>query len=342
MKFKPLVFALAFIFTTILSCQKNNHPFPNSDLSKIDSTSMELVWEKPLDSNFQYISIFPFPVDENIIHTYDFGLNQILVYRDGKTGEEIKRINFYQFLNPTNGAVINDKLVIGDIKNVTVLEPKTSVTRYVYYITNQSAYLNERFKTFGDFVITNEYSFLPQDSMDRIIAINVKDNTSRILYNEKNNQGKNLLGKSLLWIDETGDTILTVNKAYQSGIAAPSNLMSFNISKNTLLYDKRFSAIYQGRDFISFNKKLYFVTANNTIMCVNGKTGNTLWEFNHNGDKSIRTLDMNLIDNQLVIVSGYYKANLLSLDPESGKLLWANNDIDYFHDYTKFLLIENI
>lgn len=342
MKFTPLAFASAFIFTTILSCQKDKPPFPNSEPLKIDSTSMELVWEKPLDSNFQNIKIFPFAVEENIIHTYDFGLDQILVYRDGKTGEEIKRINFYDILYPTNGAVINDKLVIGAIKKVIVVEPKTGVTRFVYNSHNEFTYLNERFKTFGNFVITNEYSFLPQDSIDRIIAANVKDNTSKVLWNEKNHKGKNLLGNAHLWIDELGDTLLTVGKTNSTGWSSPSNLLTFNLSKNVLLYDKQYSFVNHTNDFICFNNKIYLVSSNNTVMCIEGKNGNFLWEYNHNGSKSIGSLEVNLVGNQLVIVGGYYKASLLSLDPETGKLLWANNDIIIYHDDTKLLLIDNI
>ena len=145
MKFK--LFVLSCILIAILSCQKNFSPIENMDtVSKADSTSLELVWEKPLDSNFQKIQIYPFPVGENIIHTYDFGLEQILIYRNGKTGDEIKRINFFSLINPYKAIAYNESLVFGSIKSLAIIDAKTEIIQYIYTVINESGYINERFK----------------------------------------------------------------------------------------------------------------------------------------------------------------------------------------------------
>ncbi len=333
---------ITLILISFLSCEKSKYPFQNPDpLANIDTSALELMWEKPLDSNFQKIQIYPFPSGDNIIHTYDFGFYQILVYRNGKTGEEIKRINLSHLIYPTNGAIFNEKLIFGGIKSFGVLEPKTSIIEYPYSTVNPNVYINERFTMFNEFVLTNEYSIQPQDSMDRIIAINVKNNTSRVLFNEKNSLGKQILGKANLWANEVGDTILSIARSYQWNVTSPSNFTSFNISKNKVLYEMKISILRQGSDFICFNKKIYAVTYNNTVMCIDGNTGSLLWEYNGNGSKSITTLQIAVFDKQLIIVSSFYKTTLISLDIETGKALWTNSDIAFFNDNMKFLLIDN-
>ena len=338
MKFKLLV--LFYFIIAILSCQKNFSPIENMDnVSKADSTSLELVWEKPLDSNFQKIQIYPFPVGENIIHSYDFGLEQILIYRNGKTGDEIKRINFFSLIDTYKAIAYNETVVFGGIKSLAIIDAKTEIIQYIYTVINESGYINERFKKFSDLVFTNEYSFQPKDSIDRIIAVNLKDKTSKVLFNDKSKPGKNSLHNSHLWVDEVGDTILTVGKESKyAGSSSPSNLLSFNVSKGKILYDIELPSVNLYDDFVCFNKKIYLINASKSLICLDGKTGKFLWEFIPKLI-FIGSLQLDFLDNQLIIT---LPNGIFNVDAEKGTLLWSNQEIKYFKDDTKFLLIDNI
>lgn len=343
MKFK--LFVLSCFVIAILSCQNKMPILPDTNNStKVDSLSLELVWEKPLDSNFQKIQIYPFPIGEKIIHTYDWGLSQLLVYRNGKTGEEIKRIYYDQLIYPKKAKVFEDKLVYTSAKFMTVLDPNIEHFINIYASQERRLLYGDRFQMFKDLIVTNEDTFQAGDSLDRIIMANVKTGTSKTAYSFKKNKSRNyFFNNPQIWIDEVGDTILTVGRELYNYASAPANLLSYNISKNKVLFDIVFpyntENVYD--NFICSKNKIYLIKAVRGVTCIDGKTGKSIWSHTIENDNN-GGVQMYLFDDKLVVYSPAYKKRLLCFNADTGTLLWLNNDVPFFKDDTNVILIDNI
>jgi outer membrane protein assembly factor BamB len=339
---KPFLFISAFFF--ILGCHKEGNQQPIIESVKADSTSLELVWEKALDTNFNYIKIYPFPLGENLVHTYDFGLFQTFVYRNGKTGDEIERSPSFTFVKPTNAAVYDEKLVFGGIKSLGIRDFKLKSTKYFYNTSLERGYLNERFSIFNNLVLTNEYSQEPKDSLERIVAIDLKNYKPRTLFDVKTGSGKELLRRfPKIWFDTNGDTMLTIGKYKFTSASTPSNLLTFNVTKSQLLFDKTYNQPYDVyNDFSLLNGKIYISKCKEGIACLDAKTGNIIWEYQTNNESVICNQPY-IIDEQLLVISYNPGNELICLDSEKGTVLWRNNQVPpYFKDDIKFLIIDNV
>ena len=342
MKFKLFIFALFAL--ELLSCKQEVFYNPNLESNaNIDSLSLELVWEKPLDSTFQKIKIFPYVVGENIIHTYDFGLDQILVYRNGKTGDEIKKIVFHDLIYPPNATVYNDKLLYCSIKSMVLLDPQTEVFNYLY-VSPEMRFLNDRFKLFNDIVVTNENTFQAGDSLNRIIATNINTRKGKVLYANKMNTSRNyFFGNPQIWIDEIGDTILTVGREIINSASSPANLVSYNISKNTILFDMTFAynTVNLYDNFICYKNKIYLKKDVLGVVCLDGKTGNSIWSQTIYDARS-GGQDMFLMGERLIVISPSPDKKVVSFDIETGAVQWTNNKVPFFKDNTNLILVNNI
>jgi outer membrane protein assembly factor BamB len=346
MKFKLSIIA-AFLVATF-SCQNDLTSIPDV-VSNVDSTSLELVWEKPLDSNFQKIQIYPFPIGENIIHTYDWYLSptkfgQLLVYSNGKTGEEIKRINFNDLIFPPQTKVYEDKLVYTSAKSVTILDPIIEQFKRIYTTQENRLLFGDRFQMYKDLIVTNENTFQAGDSLDRIILANVRTGTGKTVYAVKQNTSRSyFFNNPQIWIDEVGDTILTVGRELINSGISPANLLSYNVSKDKVLFDLTFPYGTEkvAENFICSKNKIYLKKGVVGVTCVDGKTGKSIWSQTIY-DARLGGPYMYLFDDKLIAYASVPNKRLLCFNADIGTLLWTNNDVPFIAHDISLLLIDNI
>lgn len=101
--------------------------------------------------------------------------------------------------------------------------------------------------------------------------------------------------------------LLAVGREVINYASVPANLLSYNISKNKLLFDLTFpyntENIYD--NFIRRKSRIYLKKGVTGVTCIDGKTGKFIWlhtiENDNNGG-----VQMYLFDDKLVVYSPIY------------------------------------
>ncbi|RPH33935.1 MAG: hypothetical protein EHM93_02895 [Bacteroidales bacterium] len=148
-------------------------------------------------------------------------------------------------------------------------------------------------------------------------------------------------GPKLLWhFDDLGDghssATVTVNAIYTSGMVGDKGVVYALDLNGKLLWKAEYGVEWNESwngvrsTPLFYNDKLYVMSSFGKVVCLNAKTGGLIWTVDlfkdYDGVNIKWGVTENLLvdDNKLYCTPGGKTANIIALDPNSGKLIWKS------------------